>query len=150
MRFCRFSAPSCAILALPCGGLSFFPHTDRAVLSFFCTQLCDFGPPCGGLSFSRTPIVRFCRFSALCCAILATPAGGCRFPAPRSCGFVVFLHPAVRFWPPSAGGCRFFRPPIVRLFSSPRKRGLQKQQTRLFPSFDLTYRILCLNLRKRK
>ena len=94
MRFCRFSAPSCAILA----------------------------PPAGGCRFFRTPIVRFYRFSALCCAVLATPAGG----------------------------CRFFRPPSVRLFSSPRKRGLQKQQTRLFPSFDLTYRILCLNLRKRK
>ena len=122
MRFCRFSAPSCAILA----------------------------PPAGGCRFFRTPIVRFYRFSALCCAILVTPAGGLSFSRTPIVRFCRFSAPSCAILAPPCGGCRFFRPPIVRLFSSPRKRGLQKQQTRLFPSFDLTYRILCLNLRKRK
>ena len=81
MRFCRFSAPSCAILA-PLRGAVVFPHPVRAVLSFFCTLLRDFGHPCGGLSFSRTPIVRFCRFSAPSCAILAPPCGGLSFFPP--------------------------------------------------------------------
>ncbi|MBS7379942.1 MAG: hypothetical protein KIG72_01570, partial [Bradymonadales bacterium] len=54
VRFYRFSALCCAILVTPAGAVV-FPHPDRAVLSFFCTQLCDFGPPLRGLSFFPPP-----------------------------------------------------------------------------------------------
>ena len=54
VRFCRFLHPAVRFWP-PCGGLSFFPHPDRAVLSFFCTLLRGFGHPCGGLSFFPPP-----------------------------------------------------------------------------------------------